>query len=71
MNYTSSTNEVFMGNRSDNESDAEILTDFYQQYETYIVPPVFGIIFFIGTIGNSLIILIFINHPSIRSVPNR
>ncbi|KAF8790254.1 neuropeptide CCHamide-1 receptor-like [Argiope bruennichi] len=38
--------------------------------ETYIVPLVFAIIFFIGLIGNGTLVLIFIRNRFMRSIPN-
>lgn len=38
--------------------------------ETYIVPLIFGLIFVIGFIGNGLILIIFLRHKSMRTIPN-
>jgi hypothetical protein len=46
----------------------------YVQYEdrleTYIVPLMFALIFFIGVLGNGCLILIFFRHRTMRNVPN-
>lgn len=38
--------------------------------ETYIVPALFALIFVVGTIGNSTLVLIFVRHKQMRNVPN-
>ncbi|KDR14578.1 hypothetical protein L798_11307, partial [Zootermopsis nevadensis] len=38
--------------------------------ETYIVPIVFALIFFVGVVGNGTLVLIFIRHRKMRNVPN-
>lgn len=46
----------------------------YVQYEdrleTYIIPFVFALIFFVGVLGNGCLILIFFRHRTMRNVPN-
>jgi hypothetical protein len=38
--------------------------------ETYIVPVLFALIFFVGVVGNGTLVLIFIRHRKMRNVPN-
>jgi len=45
-------------------------TPYALRPETYIVPVVFGIIFFVGLIGNGTLIYTFIKEKTIRNVPN-
>lgn len=71
LNVTSMAETLEISNKSANESDFDSDWPYAQRLETYIVPVVFGIIFLVGTIGNSLVILIFLRHQSMRSVPNR
>jgi hypothetical protein len=41
-----------------------------KRLETYVVPVLFSLIFFVGIVGNWTICVIFIRHPSMRNVPN-
>ena len=43
---------------------------YYMRLETYIVPVLFFIIFVVGIVGNGIVCVIFIRHPSMRNVPN-
>ncbi|XP_054709405.1 neuropeptide CCHamide-1 receptor-like [Uloborus diversus] len=38
--------------------------------ETYIVPMVFVVVFFVGLLGNGTLVLIFVRNRSMRSIPN-
>lgn len=38
--------------------------------QTYIVPIVFSLIFFVGVLGNGTLVLIFLRHRIMRNVPN-
>jgi hypothetical protein len=43
---------------------------YEKRLETYIVPVVFALIFFVGVVGNGTLVLIFIRHRKMRNVPN-
>ena len=45
-------------------------TEYSQRPETYIIPVLFALIFFIGVVGNGCLILIFFRHRTMRNVPN-
>jgi len=51
-------------------SEKICFTPYALRPETYIVPVVFGIIFFVGLIGNGTLIFIYIKDKTIRNVPN-
>ncbi|GIY20619.1 neuropeptide CCHamide-1 receptor [Caerostris darwini] len=61
-------------NRSEDLNHTLEDNDAYIPYEsrpeTYIVPSVFAVIFFIGLIGNGTLVLIFIRNKFMRSIPN-
>ena len=38
--------------------------------ETYIIPIVFALIFIIGVIGNGTLIIVFLRHRSMSTIPN-
>lgn len=44
--------------------------DYSKRAETYIVPILFAFIFFVGTIGNGSLVLIFFRHKHMINVPN-
>lgn len=44
--------------------------DYKYRPETYIVPIIFGIIFFAGLTGNGMLIAVFVKHRAMRNVPN-
>lgn len=44
--------------------------DYKYRPETYIVPIIFGIIFFAGLMGNGMLIAVFIKYRAMRNVPN-
>lgn len=44
--------------------------DYKYRPETYIVPIIFGLIFFAGLMGNGMLIAVFIKHRAMRNVPN-
>lgn len=44
--------------------------DYKYRPETYIVPIIFGIIFFAGLMGNGMLIAVFVKHRAMRNVPN-
>ncbi|XP_022188986.2 neuropeptide CCHamide-1 receptor [Nilaparvata lugens] len=43
---------------------------YSQRPETYIVPVIFAVIFFVGVLGNGTLILIFARNRAMRNVPN-
>lgn len=43
---------------------------FARRFETYVVPVIFAIIFFVGATGNGTLVLIFIRERIMRNVPN-
>lgn len=45
-------------------------TEYSERLETYIIPVLFALIFFIGVVGNGCLILIFFRHRTMRNVPN-
>lgn len=44
--------------------------DYSQRPETYIVPVLFALIFFVGVIGNGSLVMIFLKHKHMINVPN-
>lgn len=44
--------------------------NYTERPETYIVPVLFSFIFFVGTIGNGSLVLIFFRHKHMINVPN-
>ncbi|XP_008185421.1 neuropeptide CCHamide-2 receptor-like [Acyrthosiphon pisum] len=51
-------------------SDDNVYEPYSNRPETYIVPVVFAMIFVVGVLGNGTLVLVFIRHRSMRSVPN-
>lgn len=51
-------------------SDGNVYEPYSNRPETYIVPVVFAMIFVVGVLGNGTLVLVFIRHRSMRSVPN-
>ncbi|XP_067119149.1 neuropeptide CCHamide-1 receptor-like [Centruroides vittatus] len=43
---------------------------YHQRLETYILPIIFAVIFFVGLIGNGTLVYIFLHNRTMRSVPN-
>ncbi|XP_054269651.1 neuropeptide CCHamide-1 receptor-like [Macrosteles quadrilineatus] len=43
---------------------------YEERPETYYVPVLFAIIFLVGVVGNGTVVIIFIRHKKMRSVPN-
>jgi len=61
------------GDVDDNTSNNTVSAtdyDYSQRPETYIVPVLFAFIFFIGTVGNGSLVLIFFRHKHMINVPN-
>lgn len=54
----------------DDTSDDNVYEPYSNRPETYIVPVVFAMIFVVGVLGNGTLVLVFIRHRSMRSVPN-
>lgn len=44
--------------------------DYSERPETYIVPILFAFIFFVGTVGNGSLVMIFFRHKHMINVPN-
>ncbi|XP_025409814.1 neuropeptide CCHamide-1 receptor-like [Sipha flava] len=44
--------------------------DYSERPETYIVPVLFAFIFFVGTVGNGSLVMIFFRHKHMINVPN-
>lgn len=44
--------------------------DYQNRLETYVVPVLFTFIFFVGTVGNGSLVLIFFRHKHMINVPN-
>jgi len=67
-----STQEITKPNNACVEVASETIcfTPYASRPETYIVPLVFGIIFFVGLIGNGTLIFIYIKDKTMRNVPN-
>lgn len=61
--------ETIMDNVT-NSTEFEEFIPYSARIETYLVPILFSIIFVSGIVGNLIICIIFIRHPSIRNVPN-
>lgn len=55
---------------SADDPDCYTYTPYTQRPETYIVPVLFAIIFFVGVVGNGTLIIIFLRHRSMRNIPN-
>lgn len=53
-----------------NSTEIDEFVPYSARIETYVVPLVFLAIFLCGIVGNSIICVIFIKHPSMRNVPN-
>lgn len=66
-NYTNSTIEPTTITVHTPDVDYE---DYKYRPETYIVPIIFGIIFFAGLMGNGMLIAVFVKHRAMRNVPN-
>lgn len=43
---------------------------YEERLETYVVPVVFAIIFFVGILGNGTLVVIFLRHRAMRNIPN-
>src|SRR5437867_3490539 len=43
---------------------------YVMRLETYIVPALFAIIFFVGCLGNGTIVFILLKNKAMRTVPN-
>lgn len=56
--------------QSPNISSTEIPFHPSDNPETYYIPILFAIIFFVGVIGNGTLVVIFIKHRTMRNVPN-
>ncbi|RZF36967.1 hypothetical protein LSTR_LSTR004655 [Laodelphax striatellus] len=50
--------------------DNSSYVSYSQRPETYIVPVIFALIFFVGVLGNGTLILIFARNRAMRNVPN-
>lgn len=61
--------ETIMDNVT-NSTELDEFIPYSARIETYLVPILFSIIFVSGIVGNLIICIIFIRHPSIRNVPN-
>lgn len=61
---------TIINNVTTNITDFDEFIPYSARIETYLVPILFSIIFVSGIVGNLIICLIFIRHPSIRNVPN-
>ncbi|KAG8189385.1 hypothetical protein JTE90_021887 [Oedothorax gibbosus] len=60
-------------NRSDfncSQEDEEPYIPYELRPETYIVPSVFAVVFFVGLLGNGTLVLIFVRNRFMRSIPN-
>jgi hypothetical protein len=57
-------------NSSAKEMSVEDYIPYDERPETYVVPFIFSIIFFVGLIGNGTLVHIFIRHKSMRNLPN-
>lgn len=53
-----------------NSTEFEDFVPYSARIETYLVPILFTIIFVSGIVGNSIVCIIFVRHPSMRNVPN-
>ncbi|KAG5882388.1 hypothetical protein JTB14_016670 [Gonioctena quinquepunctata] len=51
-------------------SSNETFIPYDERPETYIIPVLFFLIFVIGVLGNGTLVLIFLRHKHMRSVPN-
>lgn len=43
---------------------------YEERLETYVIPVVFAIIFFVGILGNGTLVVIFLRHRAMRNIPN-
>lgn len=59
-----------LNNTSNNNTLSVDEYDYSKRAETYIVPVLFAFIFFVGTIGNGSLVLIFFRHKHMINVPN-
>ncbi|PSN35973.1 hypothetical protein C0J52_25240 [Blattella germanica] len=53
-----------------NRKTGQNITNFNEIFEYYVFPSVFCLVFTIGIIGNSILLLIFVRHKEYRTVPN-
>ncbi|XP_046662685.1 neuropeptide CCHamide-2 receptor-like [Homalodisca vitripennis] len=53
---------------NDKSTSSEFVETFWMRFHTYMVHVVFGII--LGFVGNGTVILIFLRHRNMRSIPN-
>lgn len=58
------------GDANDSSNNTADEYDYSQRPETYIVPVLFAFIFFVGTVGNGSLVLIFFRHKHMINVPN-
>ncbi|XP_074601804.1 neuropeptide CCHamide-1 receptor-like [Brevipalpus obovatus] len=71
LNQTfSSVSSVLPWNSSSPSSSSQNYRPYTERPETYAVPFIFSILFLIGLIGNGTIVLVFLRHKSIRTIPN-
>lgn len=57
--------DLYNTNSSEND-----YVPYSERIETYVVPVVFAVIFFVGAVGNGTLVLIFVRHRTMRNVPN-
>lgn len=62
--------DSIIDNINDTNSSDTDYTPYPERIETYLVPPIFSLIFVSGIVGNWTICAIFIKHTSMRNVPN-
>ncbi|KAG8337335.1 hypothetical protein J6590_026300 [Homalodisca vitripennis] len=55
---------------NDTGTSTEFVETFWMRFQTYMVPVVFVLIFTLGFVGNGTVILIFLRHRNMRSIPN-
>ena len=68
----SELNETIFGRNASflaNTSTTDVIP-YETRPETYIIPFVFALIFIIGVIGNGTLIIVFLRHRSMSTIPN-
>ncbi|UYV79367.1 hypothetical protein LAZ67_17002339 [Cordylochernes scorpioides] len=61
---------VCVDNGSLPDNDTVEYLPYQQRLETYLMPPVFALVFVVGVLGNGSLIYIFLRHRNMRSIPN-
>ena len=61
---------LLMSSTEQTHFDEDEYIPIEERPETYIVPIVFAIIWFVGILGNGTLVIIFMRHRAMRNIPN-